>query len=217
MVKSTEAPSPWTEASYWPPWIGPRPAPWVVVSLVAVSALLTTVVALSVLYRTPRQRAEQAVHRALIAVNTARPDDAESELASAIRLDPRNKSALFNYAILQQRSGQFDSAEELYRRALRVDRRLRPAILNLAVIIADDRPREALALFRRLTNLSPSDPRARFNLGYVLLKMGNENEGLRHLDRAVRMDSTFKERRDRALAVVRARGGADSSSESAAE
>lgn len=187
----------------WNGLFGPRPARWAVALLVAVSVALSAISVAEAVRPSPAQRAEDAIAAGVIAREDGRRGDAERAFRTAAKLDPNNRDALYNYGLAQMDDGRLNTAERLYRRTLKLDPRFRPAILNLAIIVANERPHESVRLFRRLVELDRSDPRAHFNLGYLLLKTGEEAAGLRELRRAVEMDPTFEARRERAIAQVR--------------
>jgi tetratricopeptide (TPR) repeat protein len=190
------------DSMFWPQWLGPKMARWTTALLIIASVCISATVVVSGLQKSPQTRAEEALVAGAAAFQQGRVEDSETAFRRAAALNPRSVQALYNYGFFAQSNGRARAAERIYRQALRVDPDFAPALLNLAVVIARNRPKESILLLERLIELTPSDPRAYFNIGYVLLKTGREREGLQQLQRSVRMDPTLKERSKRAIALA---------------
>jgi len=104
---------------------------------------------------------------------------AESEAAfkKALSVDPRSVETLNNLAISYTTQKKFELAERTFRRSLLLSRADRAAIYNLSqVLLAIDKPKEAIAELRRL---SPADAGTRLMLLQAYLRAGETAQGMK--------------------------------------
>jgi len=124
------------------------------------------------------------LHAALARVyeSQGRIGDAEAEFRKAIKLEPKSRLALLEYARFLDRREQFDAAVGLYRHAEKVLRN-DPAVQNdLGLCYArHDRCDQAIAAFEKAVSLAPKNVLYRNNLAMVLVELGREDDAMKHL------------------------------------
>jgi tetratricopeptide (TPR) repeat protein len=101
---------------------------------------------------------------------------AEDVLQDALDSAPDNASAHFNMGLLQAGKGDRRQAEAHLTAALRADPGLASAAYNLCVLVAADRPGEAIDWCRTAASLQPEEPRYAFTLAYFLEQQGQTDE-----------------------------------------
>jgi predicted Zn-dependent protease len=103
------------------------------------------------------------------------PKEAEYWLSRAVAIVPYEKDIVYSYVVVLN---QFDKKDEAARWSER-----------LAQIDADlKRMNEVMALIHK----SPTDPAPRHEAGILMLRNGQEQEGLRWLDNALRQDPNYR-------------------------
>jgi tetratricopeptide (TPR) repeat protein len=114
------------------------------------------------------------------------PGKAEAHFRAAIRLDPQNSDAYFNYGVLLQGQGKTKQAEDAFRKAVEANPKYAEAHNNLAYLYeAQGKAAEAMAELRKALESVPELPQAHFSLGRILARQGNYSEGIQHLLRAL--------------------------------
>lgn len=144
--------------------------------------------------KTEAQSAAQALDQGLKAHGEGRLDDAEKLYREVLVLDPSNKWAYYNLGVIEQSRGQAVMAEANYRQALAVDQNFGIAIYNLAVLLTGSNPQEALRLYRQLIEIEPDSAVGHLNLGFLLISLGQEQEGRAELNKAVALDPALAQR-----------------------
>lgn len=109
---------------------------------------------------------------------------AEAEARRALELSPNNADAYDLYGRLCASLERHDEAIAMYRRARELDPMAHRVDLATALLRAG-RPEDALAPARHAVEVDPEYARAYSTLGWVLLGMGRQAEGLAELERAV--------------------------------
>jgi serine/threonine-protein kinase len=109
---------------------------------------------------------------------------AEAEARRALELSPNNADAYDLYGRLCASLERHDEAVEMYRRAQELDPMAHRVDLATALLRAG-RSEDALAPARHGVEVDPEYARAHSTLGWVLLGMGRQAEGLAELERAV--------------------------------
>ncbi len=134
------------------------------------------------------ERAEEALNAGLKLHAEGDLTAAAEEYEQTLELDPTNKFALYNLALIDEASGNYGLAEEKYREALESDPEYAPALFNLAILVTGSDPEEATSLYERVIEVDPKDASAWMNLGLLLRASGDEREGNAAVKRAVKLD-----------------------------
>lgn len=119
--------------------------------------------------------AKQLVASGIEAEKAGDTNEAFDYYQEAIARNGQSKSAHFDIGHIWQTWGQPEQAESEYRTALRLNPNFAPALHNLAELKAETDPAAAIDLSRRLIAVQPDNAVARFNLGVLLYKAGDES------------------------------------------
>lgn len=103
---------------------------------------------------------------------------AENSLQKALRTAPENAPALFNMGLLKAELTDRKQAETYLKAALKHDPQMAQAAYNLCVLLAGDRPGEAVHFCRDATRLHPDDPKYAYALAFTLHQMGESTEAI---------------------------------------
>jgi len=104
--------------------------------------------------------------------------DASDCYTRALEMEPDNATVISNQAIALAKLGREDEAIVLYRRALELDPGQKLAAHNLANLLSDrGELEEAAALLRLIVSKWPELAEGHYNLGHVLLKLGDYANG----------------------------------------
>ena len=98
-----------------------------------------------------------------------------------------------NLGMLLAELGRLPEAEKAFRTAARSDPQSAPAAYNLGVLLARDRPGEAVEWCRRAATLRPQDPRYGYTLGYFLHQQGRAAEAVAALNAVVQQNPPSSE------------------------
>lgn len=113
-------------------------------------------------------------------------DAAKSTYDRYIELYPDDAAGYNNKALVYKRLGEYQKEESLYRVALGLSPDDVTALNNLGVNLAHQkRYDEALEVMRQLEVLDPNDPYAELHRSKIHAEMGNDDEALRYLERAL--------------------------------
>lgn len=115
-------------------------------------------------------------------------DDARSLMNEAIDEHPDNITLLYNRSMLSEQQSDFASSERDLRAILARDADNATALnaLGYTLTVNTDRYEEAYQLINRALELNPGDPATTDSLGWVLYQMGNHEEALVHLRKALK-------------------------------
>jgi len=114
-----------------------------------------------------------------------RNSDAESALRRALAIEPGSAAAQLNLGMLLGELGRFPEAETALRAACKEDSSSAIAAYNLAVIIARDRPDEAVTWSRRASKLDPASPKYAYTWAYYLAQRGDKQAAIAVLGQAL--------------------------------
>jgi predicted O-linked N-acetylglucosamine transferase (SPINDLY family) len=121
----------------------------------------------------------------VVALRTARLDEAVDLLRRAIRARPAFPDAYNNLGVALEARGQLVKAENAYRAALRLDGRQVGAWDNLGNVLKKaGRPLEALEAYRQALWLRPDDPVAHSGLGTAHLELARVPEAVGYFRRS---------------------------------
>jgi predicted CXXCH cytochrome family protein len=114
-----------------------------------------------------------------------RPADAEAELRTALRLDPRFVPAMVNLADLFRAQGRDADGERLLEEALRVEPANAEALHALGLLrVRQGRQKDALLLLRRAADLRPDSVRLRYVYAIALHSAGDRAGAIAMLEQA---------------------------------
>jgi Flp pilus assembly protein TadD len=129
------------------------------------------------------------VERALLARSLDDNEGAVRAWTRVTELQPRDATAHFNLAESLQRSSRIDEAIATYRKALELDPNLTVAKVNLAKALAEKGLLgEAKELLIAAAAAAPLDPATHYNLGVLLLRVGNVPGAIGAFERTLQLD-----------------------------
>jgi tetratricopeptide (TPR) repeat protein len=120
----------------------------------------------------------------------------------ALALQPKSAVALYNLGDVEQLENLDAAAKTHYLAALAVDPNFISALYNLATLEASSSPVEAEALYDQVIKLSPGDASAHFNLGYVLISLGQRKAGLSEINRGIKLNPALASRVGKGVATT---------------
>jgi tetratricopeptide (TPR) repeat protein len=120
----------------------------------------------------------------------------------ALAIQPKSAVALYNLGDVEQLENLDSAAETHYEAALAVDPNFISAMYNLATVEATSSPDSAKALYEQVIKLSPKDANAHFNLGYVLISLGQRKAGLSEINRGIQLNPDLASRVAKGVATT---------------
>jgi tetratricopeptide (TPR) repeat protein len=125
------------------------------------------------------------------------PDDALAVFQKAIQADPRFSWPLHNIGRIYMDRHDYEQARVWLERALAVNPDHWRALYNYGVTNANlQRWPEALSAYRGALAIAPGDARLHANIGWTLMKLGQEAEAERELQIALRLDPSLQAERN---------------------
>ena len=123
----------------------------------------------------------------ILAIDRRDYEAAEGYLREACKVeeDPGNFTLL---GVALKNLGRDLEAENSYRNAIRIEPKYEEAYFNLGVLLRDDRPAEAQALFRTALDLDRDYAAAHRELGWALHRLGTDKEAEGHLRKATDLE-----------------------------
>jgi Tfp pilus assembly protein PilF len=138
------------------------------------------------------QEAADALDAGLTAHSAGDLEEARKQYEKVLELEPTNKFAFYNLALLDEADGNYGLAEQNYRAALTSDPTYEPALFNLAVLrTARNDPDEAISLYRQAIKADKKDAAAWLNLGLLLRENGDKHEGNLAVLKAIALDPSL--------------------------
>jgi tetratricopeptide (TPR) repeat protein len=113
------------------------------------------------------------VNAAMASARLGEQNKAEEFLLKAIKVAPDNAPAHFNLGLLKAEQNQPKEAERELREAFRLDPQMAPAAYNLCIVMAQDRPTEALSWCRKAVELNPQEPKYAYTLAFYQKEQGD--------------------------------------------
>ena len=102
---------------------------------------------------------------------------AEESLRNALKLEPESSLAYLNLGMLLGEQGRLEEAELAFRNAFTLDPES-AAAYNLSVILAKERPKDAIEWARKATELEPDNSRYSYTLAFFLRQNGELEEAV---------------------------------------
>ncbi len=107
---------------------------------------------------------------------------------------PKDANAAYDLGVAEGSLGNIAAAEAAYQRALVIKPNMTSALFNLADAQSGANPDAAIATFRRLLKILPTDADTQFNLGILLVARGNVAEGKTFLGKAIKARPSLRSR-----------------------
>ena len=140
------------------------------------------------------QSIDQDLTAGIAAQNAGNYASATADYEKVLALDATNATALYDLGDVDQLQNLDADARARYLAALAVDPNFISAMYNLATLEASTTPNDARVLYQQIIKLQPSYANAHFNLGYVLLSLGQQAAGEAEINEGVRLDPSLKSR-----------------------
>ena len=148
-----------------------------------------------------------AMHAGFTTTNIDEYRKAEALFKQALERDPQNMSAFigmgaFHTNVAVQRlvpdaNAHFDQARDMLAQAVQREPHNPSALYQLGILLqGTGKVREALDLFRKVTELNPSNAGAHAHTGHALARLGEAEKGIEHIRYAMRLSP-----RDTALGI----------------
>lgn len=165
-------------------------------SIVLLLGILAVVAAAARASRDEPTPIERSFQLADQAIRDGNLDQARSHYLDIVLADPDNKIAYFDLGMLAHFQNRGGEAQDYYLRALKEDPNYLPALYNLAVLKeALGRTDEAVLIYQKVLKNYPANAASHFNYGLILYdKKGEQEEGRRQIEEAVRLDPTLAPR-----------------------
>jgi tetratricopeptide (TPR) repeat protein len=140
------------------------------------------------------QSVAQNLQAGIAAQNAGNYGSATQYYDKVLASDPKNAAAMYDLGDVDQMQNLLASAKVEYLDALAIDPKFLSAMYNLAVLEANTSPNGARVLYEQIIKLSPKYADAHFNLGYVLISLGQQKAGLAQINEGIRLDPSLKSR-----------------------
>ena len=131
------------------------------------------------------ERPEDHVNLALLYVQMGRPSDAESELQTALRLDPKYVPAMINLADLYRMQNRDDEGQQWLQKAIAVAPDAAEPVHALGLLkVRQKQYQEALSLLARAAMLQPGNVRYSYVYAVALNSTGQPDQAIAILQQA---------------------------------
>lgn len=135
------------------------------------------------------EKASQLVMQSVNLIESEQYGDALDLLNEAAKLNPSNPIIFYNIGVAQHFSGDIDAAEASYTKSLSIDNRVSSSYYNRGLIKRDKGLlREAAADLEIAAALSVDNAAAYFNLGQVLISLGETEKANEAIAKAKAID-----------------------------
>jgi len=140
------------------------------------------------------QSVAQNLTAGIAAQNAGDYATATQDYNKVLAAQPQNATALYDLGDVDQLQNLDATATTEYKEALAIDPNFISAMYNLATLEAGSTPNDARVLYDQIIKLSPRYAAAHFNLGYVLISLGQQKAGLAEINEGVRLDPSLASR-----------------------
>lgn len=172
------------------------------VGLIAIGAVSAVVLAACGSTPSASLSAAQDISAGIASQGAGEYSAAANYYEKALALQPKSAVALYNLGDVEQLENLDAAAKTHYLAALAVDPNFISALYNLATLEASSSPVEAEALYEQVIKLSPNDASAHFNLGYVLISLGQRKAGLSEINRGIKLNPALASRVGKGVATT---------------
>ncbi len=145
------------------------------------------------------QGAAQNITAGIAAQGAKQYASAAKYYEKALASQPKDATALYDLGDVEQLEGLDSAAKTHYLAALAIDPTFASAMYNLAILDAKSSPAEAEALYEQVLKMYPKDADVHFNLGYVLISLGQKSAGLAQINEGIKLDPALASRVSKGL------------------
>jgi tetratricopeptide (TPR) repeat protein len=135
--------------------------------------------------------ASQSLAAGIVAQRAGDYGLAITDYQQVLTSEPHDVYALYDLGDSEQFLGRLAAAKANYTKVLALSPNFVNALYNLAIIDAKSNPGAAAPLFRQVLTLYPKDAPARWNLGKVLIKLGQRHLGNAQINLAIHEDPSL--------------------------
>lgn len=117
---------------------------------------------------------------------------AAADYEKVLKAHPSNVYALYDLGDVDQFLHKGQAAMQRYNQVLAIDPTFENALYNMAILESKTDPEASKALFLEVVSESPRDGVARFDLGKVLLTLGETKQADAQITQAIRLEPSLK-------------------------
>jgi tetratricopeptide (TPR) repeat protein len=139
--------------------------------------------------------ANALISQGLRAESSGKTHQAISDFKAAAARNPVSPVAYYDLGVIyQQYLKESSQAASYYNKAILADSSYKPALYNLAILNTASNPLEAVSLYDQLLKMNPNDSNVLFNLGLLLINLGQNAQGEADVQKAVLINPALKSR-----------------------
>lgn len=109
----------------------------------------------------------------------------KEKLELALKIEPNNEAANFNYALLMAEMQNFEKAEETLRKVIGLNENNAAAAYNLAVLVANKNLNEACKFSQMAYKAQPDEVKYGYTFAYYLFQNKNREEAIKVLNNLI--------------------------------
>ena len=132
-----------------------------------------------------------SAHANLIGVywELKKPEKAAEHYRAALKIDSEDATIHYNWAVMQNLSGDLPAAEKAFRRALGINPEYADAHVQYGALLERmDKQAEAVRHYRRAIGINPNDRRGNLRIGLLHVQAGRLGEAIPHLEKTILVD-----------------------------
>jgi tetratricopeptide (TPR) repeat protein len=127
----------------------------------------------------------------IVAAQAGKYDEAATTFNNVLLLDPANKYAFYNLALIAQTKSDSATAIANYDKALASDAAYTPAMYNKAILLEASKNDEAIAIYEKIVQINPQASTAWFRLGMAYDRKGDKTKAQAARGEAIKLDPTL--------------------------
>ncbi len=127
----------------------------------------------------------------IVAAQAGKYDEAATTFNNVLLLDPTNKYAFYNLALIAQTKSDTATALANYDKALASDAAYTPAMYNKAILLEASKNDEAIAIYEKIVQINPQASTAWFRLGMAYDRKGDKAKAQAARAEAIKLDPTL--------------------------
>lgn len=134
---------------------------------------------------------EPRYYRARAFLESGKLEDCSKDLLQALKFDPQNEKALFDYAYAQTLLEDYDSAIEAYKKVIEIDSLNSNAYVNIGNLLGRiGNSVSSIESFTKAISINPNDALAYFNRATEKLIVNDKQGAIEDLSVCIKIDST---------------------------